>query len=457
MIGSHSKSAGNGHRSDIDYTFELVSRALKGAEHTPEQIDDVLLVGGSSCIPMIRRRLIDMFGEKKVRMNIDPMKCVAFGAAILAASLGEQWQCACGHLNPGSSDVCGKCGEGAIRQIGMARVTAMHYGIEALNDKFEIVIPKGSPYPSPSPVVQRFKTASQNARRLKIRVRAGLNEVASKNELQQTVWLGLPDNTPENTPVDVALKLSDDGVLDHVKVSLRDGSGREVEAFRDRGGERRSRVEKRIEAARHVLDEKRRQAPRELVDKGEELYEQAIKAVGDRHDLDVAEKHLQELGKLFEQPVAADWKRATDNTIGLGEFGLREFGHYLEANESFRIKKLIDDLRQTMVANQEQPASEKSQELLKALFENENQLFSWFMSVGWGISVAGGAGDARLADRLRSALRAMEETVRRVPPDIPGMQQIVRETEPVLAAVFSAIGQPVPHGSGWNPEGGIKR
>ncbi len=71
-------------RSDIDRTFECVARALKGAKLTQEDVDYVLLVGGSSRIPMVREHVAVMFGEEKVLKNIDPDRAIAMGAAIQA-------------------------------------------------------------------------------------------------------------------------------------------------------------------------------------------------------------------------------------------------------------------------------------------------------------------------------------------------------------------------------------
>ena len=241
-------------RSDVERSIELVKAAIGNANLTVDEIDHVLLVGGSSCIPLVRKSLVAVFGEQKIRMDVDAMKCVAFGAAILAAKLGAQVECAKGHVNPGSATVCGECSEPLIQKdndIEIGSVTAQDYGIEATDettkDKFEPIIRKGSPYPSPEPVVRTFKVPSAGLRRMKIRVYAGSNPVASKNELQITVWLELPSSVSEGTPIDVALKLDRDCIIERVKVSLKDGSGREIEVFPDRGGDFRSRLEKRLE------------------------------------------------------------------------------------------------------------------------------------------------------------------------------------------------------------------
>src|SRR5262249_19491026 len=80
-------------RPEVERSIELVKTAIANANMKVSEIDHVLLVGGSSCIPMVRKALVGVFGEPKVRMDVDPMKCVAFGAAALAAKLGAQVEC----------------------------------------------------------------------------------------------------------------------------------------------------------------------------------------------------------------------------------------------------------------------------------------------------------------------------------------------------------------------------
>jgi molecular chaperone DnaK (HSP70) len=372
------------------------------------------------------------------------------GAAILAASLGEQVVCSKGHTNPGSADECSECKEPLVRAVELARVTAMHYGIQAKGDRFEIIIPKGSPYPSPEPVTRAFKTPSANLRRLKIPVYAGTEDVATKNELQQTVWLGLPDHLPAGAPVDVALKLSTDGVLDYIKVRLRDGSGREVEVYRDRGGEKRSRIEKKIEELRRKMEENRERIPADTLERCEHHYEEAIQDISERHDLDAADKKLHELAKLVDGATRPDWKRTTENLMGYAEFALKEFGSYLKAEESFKIKKLLEEVQAAMENDDEERAKQKRDELIKAV--DSNRLVEWLMTLVMGIGRANTLGDVVSADRLKMALRNSEEAARR--GDIDALNRIIAETEPSLAKVFGGEAR-VP--SGFTKEDYVER
>lgn len=71
----------------IDRTLELTEKALRDANVTIDLVDHILLVGGSTLIPVVHEVLRQRFGDSKIMKNIDPMLCVAFGAAVQTAIL----------------------------------------------------------------------------------------------------------------------------------------------------------------------------------------------------------------------------------------------------------------------------------------------------------------------------------------------------------------------------------
>ena len=90
-------------------TIDIVHKAIENANLTINEIDNVILVGGSTTIPMVQRAVIDIFGEEKVLKNIDPMKCVSQGAAILAA-IRKEFECPeCNMVNPNDAEKCSNC------------------------------------------------------------------------------------------------------------------------------------------------------------------------------------------------------------------------------------------------------------------------------------------------------------------------------------------------------------
>ena len=221
---------------EVKDSIEIVKKAMKNAKITSEQVDHVLLVGGSSTIPMVQRALKDTFGEEKILKNIDPMKCVAYGAAIMANKFGENIECPeCETINESTAEKCIKCGKELEKNDILFDITGQHYGIQTLGDKFEVIIPKGTPYPTEKHLYKPFKTPSSNLRKIKVPIYAGMDVKASKNEKQLTVWLALPKNTPEDTLLDVGFKIDDNGIISLIKLKLRlrDGSGTDKEVIVD--------------------------------------------------------------------------------------------------------------------------------------------------------------------------------------------------------------------------------
>lgn len=98
-------------RPIIAKTIDIIDQMLDKHGYPIETIDNILLVGGSSCIPLVRKMLSDKYGEEKVLSSEKPMLAIAEGAAILAHTLSDEYECPeCGELVSKGSLVCPKCG-----------------------------------------------------------------------------------------------------------------------------------------------------------------------------------------------------------------------------------------------------------------------------------------------------------------------------------------------------------
>lgn len=95
----------------IQRTINLVDELLDRTGYPIETIDNILLVGGSSCIPLVRKMLVAKYGEEKILSSEKPMLAIAEGAAILAHSLSDEFECPeCGEMVPKDSTTCPHCG-----------------------------------------------------------------------------------------------------------------------------------------------------------------------------------------------------------------------------------------------------------------------------------------------------------------------------------------------------------
>ncbi len=230
-------------RGHIQHSIDLVSEALYKAGMKPEDITDVLLVGGSTVVPLVRKMLAEKFGEDKIRSNVNPMECVALGAA-LQAQMIPYVICECGRANDDDADSCAHCGAalGAIaprllcpecgapndldallcenpacgKALTMDAPVGNPYGIGLEDDRYKILIPIGTRYPMAEPIYERFYTVQNNQSFIGIPVYQGEKmDRASRNAWQGQITLTIPEDRrgPAGLPVRVGMGIDRDGVL----------------------------------------------------------------------------------------------------------------------------------------------------------------------------------------------------------------------------------------------------
>ncbi|MET8541958.1 Hsp70 family protein [Kitasatospora sp. NPDC004799] len=104
----------------IERTIELTHKAIMQSNLTVGDIDEVVLVGGSTAIPLVARRLGEVFGPRRIRRGVNPMQCVALGAAVQSALVGEVECPECRAPGNLSASNCVNC---ATSLLGGARVS----------------------------------------------------------------------------------------------------------------------------------------------------------------------------------------------------------------------------------------------------------------------------------------------------------------------------------------------
>ncbi|MDH6707292.1 molecular chaperone DnaK [Kitasatospora sp. MAA19] len=116
--------------AQIERTIELTHKAIMQANLTVGDIDEVVLVGGSTAIPLVARRLGEVFGPRRIRRGVNPMQCVALGAAVQSALVGEVECPECRAPGDLSASNCANC---ATSLLGGPRVscTGCHIPVDA--------------------------------------------------------------------------------------------------------------------------------------------------------------------------------------------------------------------------------------------------------------------------------------------------------------------------------------
>jgi molecular chaperone DnaK len=171
-----------------------VQNALKDAHLTQDQIDNVILVGGPTRMPLVQNFIEKMVG-KKIQRGVDPMECVAMGAAIQAAVLS-----------------------GEIKDVLLLDVTPLSLGIETLGGVSTRLIERNTTIPTRKSQV--FSTASDGQNSVEIHVLQGEREMAANNtSLGQFMLTGIPP-APRGVPkIEVTFDIDANGIIN---VSAKD-------------------------------------------------------------------------------------------------------------------------------------------------------------------------------------------------------------------------------------------
>jgi molecular chaperone DnaK len=185
----------------IDATLDPVTRALKDADMSINEIDRILLVGGSTRIPAVQKALQNFFGGKELDRSINPDEAIAMGAAIQAGVVG-----------------------GDVKDVLLLDVTPLSMGIETLGEVCTKVIERNTTIPTSKS--QEFSTAIDGQTSVEIHVLQGERAMARDNKsLGKFLLQGIPP-APRGVPkIEVTFEIDVNGIL---KVSAQDrGTGRE--------------------------------------------------------------------------------------------------------------------------------------------------------------------------------------------------------------------------------------
>jgi molecular chaperone DnaK len=178
-----------------------VERAMKDSNLTPDKINAVILVGGPTRMPVIQRFVETIVG-KKIQRGVDPMECVAMGAAVQAAVLA-----------------------GEVKDVLLLDVTPLSLGIETLGGIATKLIERNTTIPTRKS--QIFSTAADGQTSVEIHVTQGERPMAKDNtSLGRFMLMGIPP-APRGVPqIEVTFDIDANGI---VNVSAKDlGTGKEA-------------------------------------------------------------------------------------------------------------------------------------------------------------------------------------------------------------------------------------
>jgi molecular chaperone DnaK len=315
-----------------------VEQALADAKLTADDIDEVILVGGSTRIPAVQQLVRRLTGGKEPNMTVNPDEVVAVGAAIQAGVL-----------------------KGEVEDVVLLDVIPLSLGLETLGGVMTKVIERNTTIPARR--TETFSTAEDNQTAVDIVVLQGERELAADNRQLARFRLEGIRPAPRGTPqVEVTFDVDANGIL-HVTARDKDTGAEQEVTITETTNLDQSEVERMVrEAEEHASEDRRR---REEIDARNELdslaynVEQMVEQLQDR--LPVHEKARAD-------QLVADAREAISGQAGLD-----------------RVRPLISDLQQVLQSlpaaaaaaapagngDRDAAASEEDEDVIDAEFTRE--------------------------------------------------------------------------------------
>ena len=269
----------------VQATMEPTKKAIADSGYTIDEIDKIILVGGSSRIPAVQDAIKSILGKEPSK-GVNPDECVAIGAAIQAGVL-----------------------VGDVKDVLLLDVTPLSLGIETLGGVFTKIIDRNTTIPTSGRQV--FSTAVDNQPSVDVHVLQGEREMAADNKtLGRFELTGIPA-APRGVPrIEVTFNIDANGI---VNVSAKDlGTGKEQKiTIKSSSGLDKSEIDRMVkEAAAHEAEDKKRKEAIEAKNNADSLIYQAEKTIKDMGDKADASK----VSEIKDKIAALKEAMKTDDT-----------------------------------------------------------------------------------------------------------------------------------------------
>lgn len=332
----------------VEKCRDSVDQALKDAKTTPDGINRIILVGGPTRMPIVQRFMENLIG-KKVERGVDPMECVAMGAAIQAGVV-----------------------TGDVKEIQLLDVTPLSLGIETLGGIFTKLIEKNTTIPTKRS--QIFSTAADNQPAVDVHVLQGERPMARDNtELGTFQLVGIPP-APRGIPqIEVTFDIDVNGIL---HVTAKDmGTGKE-QSMKITAPMKLSEeeIEKMVkEAGKFAGEDKKRKEEAELRNQADTVVystEKSLKEYGDKVSQEEREKIEKTLKAAKEALAGSDLEKIkkTQEELSQASHKLAE-----EVYKEAAKKREAKPKEEKETKKEEKKEEKKKEDVIEAEYEEKDE------------------------------------------------------------------------------------
>ena len=279
----------------LERSMKPVKQALEDAKMSPNDIQEVVLVGGSTRIPKVQQLVRNFFGGKEPHKGVNPDEVVAVGAAIQGAVLA-----------------------GDVKDILLLDVTPLSLGVETLGGVMTVQIPRNTTIPTRK--VETYSTAADNQPGVEIHVMQGERKFATDNRSLGKFKLdGIPP-APRGTPqIEVTFDIDANGILNVSAKDKATNKEQKITITASSGLTKEEAEKMKTEAEAHSEDDRRRMEEVEARNRLDGILYQSEKMLRENRekiaeaDVKRAEEAIEEAKKAVNEGGVARLRSATEN------------------------------------------------------------------------------------------------------------------------------------------------